>query len=493
MLNQHFPILMVMVPLVSAPLIVLFRRPLLSWLIALFASAVTFLMSVSVLRQTVTSGQINYAIGDWPAPTGIELLVDPVNAFVAVIVALFGFVVVPYCRVGIAPEVRRDDHYLFYAMLMLCLAGLLGILVTNDAFNVFVFLEISSLSTYVLIAMGSDRRALVASYQYLLMGTVGATLYVIGVGLLYLETGTLNLTDIAARLPEYGDVRPTLAALAFITVGVSLKIALFPLHLWLPNAYAYSPSAVSAFLAATATKVSIYVLIRFYFTIFGATEVFDARFTGAVVLALSLAAMFVPAVVAIYQRNVKRLLAYSSVSQIGYITLGISMASVEGVAAALIHLFNHALTKGGMFLLLGVAVLRCGSPNLERLAGLGRTMPVTAFAFVIGGLSLIGVPGTAGFISKWYLVTAAMDGGQWWLVAAILASSLLAVIYVWRFVEVAYFQDPPADAPPPGEGPLSMVVPGLLMIGCCVYFGLDATWTGDMVTRAAESLFEGGK
>ena len=492
LLTQHLPILLVIVPLLSAPLIVLLRRAFLSWLVAMIASVAAFGIAALLLQQVLASdGVIAYAIGNWEAPLGIELRVDAVNAFVAFIVALVGVFVLPYCRIGIAAEVRQEEHYLFYAMLMLCLCGLLGILLTGDAFNVFVFLEISSLATYVLIAMGRDRRALVASYQYLLMGTVGATLYVIGIGILYLQTGTLNLADMAQRLSGVGDVRATLAALAFITVGVSLKIALFPLHLWLPNAYAYSPSAVSAFLAATATKVSIYVLMRYYFTVFGAVTVFDAHNTGMILLALSLAAMFIPAVVAIFQRDVKRLLAYSSVSQIGYITLGISLGTVGGLTAAIAHLFNHALTKGALFLVLGGIVLRCGGANLDRLAGIGRTMPVAAFAFVIGGLSLIGIPGTAGFISKWYLVTAAMAEGQWWLAGAVMLSSLLAVIYVWRFVEVAYFQAPPDDHPPVGEAPLSMRVPALLMVGACVYFGLDATWSGEVATRAATALLEG--
>ncbi len=488
MLKQHLPILLVIVPLITAPLIVLLRRPFLSWLVAMVASVVTLLIAIPLLQQAVEQGVISYAIGTWPAPLGIEYRVDPANAFVALLVALMAVFVMPYCRTGIAAEVRAEEHYLFYALMMLCLAGLLGILLTGDAFNLFVFLEISSLATYVLIAMGRDRRALVASYQYLLMGTIGATLYVIGIGLLYLQTGTLNLADLAQRLPEMGDVRATLAALAFITVGISLKIALFPLHLWLPNAYAYSPSAVSAFLAATATKVSIYVLMRYFFTIFGETVVFEARHTGTLLLVFSLAAMFIPAIVAIFQKDVKRLLAYSSVSQIGYITLGVSLSSVGGLTAAIAHLFNHALTKGGMFLVLGGVVLRYGGASLERMAGLGRTMPVASFAFVIGGLSLIGIPGTAGFISKWYLVTAAMEEGLWWLAGAVMLSSLLAVIYVWRFVEVAYFREPPAGSPAKGEAPLSMLLPALAMIAACVWFGLDATWSGSMARAAAEAM-----
>lgn len=490
MLSQHAPVLVVAAPLIAAPLIVLVRRSELAWLLATVAALASVVFAFDLIHQSAGGQIISYAMGSWEPPLGIEYRVDSANAFVAFIVAAMALIVMPYCRVSIAAEVRREEHYLFYSLMMLCIAGLIGIVLTGDAFNLFVFLEISSLSTYVLIAMGRDRRAVVSAYQYLLMGTIGASLYVIGIGMLYLETGTLNLADMASRL-HMADTRALLAGLAFITVGVSLKIALFPLHLWLPNAYAYSPSAVSAFLAATATKVSIYVLMRFFFSIFGATVVFDSRATGAILLALSLAAMFIPAVVAIYQANVKRLLAYSSVSQIGYITLGIALDSVAGTTAALVHLFNHALTKGGLFLLLGGAVLRCGGASLDRLAGLGRTMPVTAFAFVIGGLSLIGIPGTAGFISKWALVVAVMEQGMWWLAAAIVASSLLAVIYVWRFVEVAYFREPPEDAPKPGEPPLSMLVPGLFMIGACLWFGLDSGWSMDLALRAAEALMEG--
>lgn len=490
MLSQHAPVLLVAAPLIAAPLIVLVRRSELAWLLATVAALVSVVFSLDLIHQTAGGQIISYAMGSWEPPLGIEYRVDSANAFVAFIVAAMALIVMPYCRVSIAAEVRREEHYLFYSLMMLCIAGLIGIVLTGDAFNLFVFLEISSLSTYVLIAMGRDRRAVVSAYQYLLMGTIGASLYVIGIGMLYLETGTLNLADMASRL-HMADTRALLAGLAFITVGVSLKIALFPLHLWLPNAYAYSPSAVSAFLAATATKVSIYVLMRFFFSIFGATVVFDSRATGAILLALSLAAMFIPAVVAIYQANVKRLLAYSSVSQIGYITLGISLDSVAGTTAALVHLFNHALTKGGLFLVLGGAVLRCGGASLDKLAGLGRTMPITAFAFVIGGLSLIGIPGTAGFISKWALVLAVMEQGMWWLAAAIVASSLIAVIYVWRFVEIAYFRDPPDDAPKPGEPPLSMMVPALFMIGACLWFGLDSGWSMDLALRAAEALMEG--
>ena len=266
---EHLPALQVVLPLLSAPLIVLVRRQAFAWFLATAVSGVSLVIAIALAMRVAQVGVISYAIGSWPPPWGIEYRVDALNAFVLVLVSLIGTVVMPYARLSIAAELPREQEYLFFALYCLCLTGLLGITITGDVFNLFVFLEISSLSTYVLIALGRKRKALVAAYQYLVMGTIGATFYVIGIGLLYLMTGTLNLADLADRLPAVKDGRPVLAALAFITVGIGLKLALFPLHQWLPNAYAYAPSVVTAFLAATATKVSVYVLIRFYFTVFG--------------------------------------------------------------------------------------------------------------------------------------------------------------------------------------------------------------------------------
>ncbi|MEK6592614.1 MAG: monovalent cation/H+ antiporter subunit D family protein [Pseudomonadota bacterium] len=491
MISQHFPILQVVLPLIAAPVIILLRNGRAAWLLATTVSWVSLIIALALLEQVSAGGVISYAIGSWPPPWGIEYRIDQVNAFLLVLVSLIAAVVSVYSRASVDAELPREQHYLFYAMFALCLAGLLGIAATGDAFNLFVFLEISSLSSYVLIALGRDRRALMAAYQYLVMGTIGATFYIIGVGLLYLMTGTLNMADMAHRLSGVAEVKPVLAALAFITVGICLKLALFPLHLWLPNAYAYAPSAVTAFLAATATKVSVYVLLRFYFSVFGASAIFLALPMGQILLVLSLAAMFIASTVAIFQSDIKRMFAYSSVAQIGYITLGISFDSATGLTAGIVHLFNHALTKGALFMLLGCFALRLGRVSFSDIGGIARVMPVTAFGIVLGGLSLIGVPGTVGFVSKWYLVLAALESGQWWIALAIVLSSLLAVVYVWRFVEVAYFHQPDAKLAKLKEARLEMLVPAWLMIAACIYFGLDAELTVSGAAQAAATLLQG--
>lgn len=485
----HLPILQVIVPLMAAPACLILSRPRLVWFFALFASATAFFISIALLQQVMLVGTIVYELGGWEAPWGIEYRIDKLNAFLALIISGISTVVLLAARTSIKKEIPEERHTLFYILYLLSLTGMLGIVTTGDAFNVFVFLEISSLSAYSLIALGKDRRALWASFQYLIMGTIGATFILIGIGLMYQMTGTLNMADLAARLPEVAHTRTIFTAYAFFIVGVCLKLALFPLHLWLPNAYAYAPSIVTAFFAATSTKVAIYLLIRFTFSIFGVAFSFSALPLQTLFLALGLLGIFVASTVAIYQQNVKHLFAYSSVAQIGYMIVGFSMATVSGLTATLLHLFNHALMKSALFLALGAVVYRVGSVQLRDFQGLGRQMPLTMAAIVIGGLSLIGVPLTVGFVSKWYLVVATMEKGWWPIAALILLGSLLAVVYVWKIVETAYFKTAEAGKEPAEEAPMAFLVPVWMLVGANIYFGIDTRLSVDIAQAAAQSLF----
>ncbi|MEM8837949.1 MAG: monovalent cation/H+ antiporter subunit D family protein [Pseudomonadota bacterium] len=484
---DQLPALQVALPMFAATLAAVVRKGNIAWLIALMTSLSMPIIAVLLLHQTFEQGVISYEMGGWEPPIGIEYRVDTANAYVLVIISIIAAIVMPYAKRVVEADIPAEHQSYYYTMYLMCLCGLLGITITGDAFNAFVFLEISSLSTYAMIAMGRDRRALMAAYQYLIMGTVGATLYVIGVGLLYAMTGTLNFNDLSGRIADLGPQRPVLAALAFITVGLSLKIALFPLHKWLPNSYAYAPSMATVFLAATATKVAIYLLVRVYFTIYGPADIVASHDVDTLVLILSLAAMFVASFVACFQLNVERMLAFSSVAQIGYITLGISFASQTGLTGGLVHLVNHAFMKGALFMATGALMLRAGSVKLDDLAGIARKMPITMAAFVLAGLSLIGVPGTVGFVSKWYLASASFEAGQGWLAFAIMLSSLIAVIYIGRVVEVVYFREPsPAVERITKEVPVSMLLPMWLMVVACFYFGINADLTANTAASAAD-------
>jgi multicomponent Na+:H+ antiporter subunit D len=489
--QEHLPALQVVAPLLGSVIAALVRKGAIAWLVTLAVAWSMPVISFSLLLEVMANGPVSYALGGWAPPAGIEYRVDHANAFLLVLVSIMAALVTTYAPRSIADEIAPERQAWFYSIFLLCLTGLLGMIITGDAFNVFVFMEVSSLATYVLIAMGRDRRALVSAYQYLVIGTIGATFYVIGVGILFAMTGTLNLVDIAGRLEAIESARPIIAALAFIGVGIGLKLALFPLHLWLPNAYAYAPSAATAFLASTATKVAVYLLLRFFFSVYGVDIAFGGTPAANMVLVLAVAAMLAPSVVAIFQANVKRMLAYSSVAQIGYIMLGIALVSQTGLTGGISHLFNHAVIKGALFLSVGCMVYSTGITRIEQMSGIGRTMPLTMGAFVLAGLGLIGVPGTAGFVSKWFLITGAVEQGLWWLAAVIVFSSVLAVIYVGRIVEIAWFRAPAASAVAQRNPPVEMLAITWVLAAATVYFGIDTRISAGVAGQAAELFLAG--
>jgi multicomponent Na+:H+ antiporter subunit D len=486
-IEANLSLLLVAIPLLAAPVTALLPPGRLPWLLTL---AVTWLCLVLAAWQWtgLADGSIaSYELGGWAPPWGIEYRVDALNALVALIITGIAAVTLPFAGRSVAQEIPHHQTPLFYAALLLCMDGLLGISQTGDVFNLFVFLEISSLSSYALISTGQRREALTAAYQYLIMGTIGATFLLIGIGLIYAETGTLNMMDLHARLNDLYSHRTVHTGFAFIVVGVGLKLAMFPLHLWLPNAYRYAPVAVTVFLAATATKVAVYVMLRMVFTVFPQDLVVLTP-TGLVFLLLGIAGILFCSTAAIYQPDARRLLAYSSVGQIGYMLLGIAYGSVLGLTATIVHVFNHALMKGALFMAVGALIYRIGSSRLEHLRGSARHMPWTFAAIVLAGLSLVGVPGTAGFISKWYLVMAALEQQHWVIALVVLLGSLLAVAYLWRIVDVMYFRAPPPDVRPLREAPLSMLVPVWLLVLANIWFGLDTRLTVGTAQTAVQLL-----
>lgn len=479
----------VIIPLIGAALCAFVRTGRTAWIVTVLSTLASFLVIVQLNIIHATGGDISYAFGGWEPPIGIEYRFDSLNLFFLLLLSFVTTVMVPYARQSIRKELQRSKQPLFYCVFLLCYAGLFGILSTNDIFNVYVFLEISSLATYTLIAMGGNRKSLTAALEYLILGTIGATFILIGIGLLYMVTGTLNIADMAMRLMEVRDGRILQAGLAFLTLGLMLKIALFPLHIWLTNAYSYAPSFISAFLSATATKVSLYVLLRVIFTLFGHEFSFAEIPLSIVLLPLALAGIIIGSTAAIFQNNVKRLLAFSSVAQMSYIVLGLSLATAPGLAAGLTHAANHAFAKGTLFLAVGVMFFYTKSVRIEHLGGIGKKMPLTMAAFLLAAFSLIGIPFTAGFVSKWFLIQALLVQGWWWAVVIVIIGSLLAVIYMWKIIEVAYFAKVNPLVSKVEEAPLGMLIPLWLLAITNLYFGLDTHLTFDAATAIANEVF----
>lgn len=496
MIERNLPILVVVVPLLGGILSVFMGRGQRPWLWACAVTSAVLALCCLLLVRVMESPNhvVTCALGNWPPPWGIEYRVDPLNAFVLAVVATIAVVVTLYSRLSVMKEIGLERQRFFYSLWLLAIAGLLGITVTGDAFNVYVLLEISSLTIYGLIAMGKehDRRALTATFNYLILGSIGASFILLGIGYLYMMTGTLNMEDMRVQLQvllaEDPGNRTVLTAFAFLMVGLAMKMALFPLHVWLPNAYTYAPTAVSALLAATATKVAVYMSFRFLYTIFGLDFAFERVPNNIILMVCASSAIVFGSFSAIRQTNLKRLLAYSSVGQIGYIVLGFSLANHNGVTGSLVHIFYHALIKGGMFLALGAVIYRLGSAQLADLRGIGRRMPITMAAFTLGGFGLVGVPLTGGFVSKFYLISGALDREMWPVAIVILVGSVFALAYMWRIVEIAYLQPPPDDCEKIQEAPLSLVVPAVALIGVSILYGVSGVGIVEIAENAANAL-----
>ena len=429
-MRAHLPILPLLLALGGALVIPIlgFAWRRMCWPIAVAAGAAASAAAIASVVDVVARGTQRYAVGGWPPPWGIEVVLDPLSAFSASAVA----VVATCALVAAGPGAARlygGAAPAFYSLALVALTGFLGIIASGDMFNVFVFLEIAAIATYALIATGGGP-GLLAAFRYIVLGTVGASFYLLGVGCLYALTGTLNMADLAGRLPAHSDSPLFVGGVAFVAVGLGIKMGLFPLHGWLPDAYTHAPPPVAAFIAGVGTKAAAYAMAR---TILYVLRPFDLPVATALAWAGGIA-IIAGGVMAARQPDARRLLAYSSVSQLGYIALGFGLANHAGLVGAYLHILNHAVMKALLFIAVGAALLRGGRPELAAL-GLDRAMPCTAACTIVAALSMIGIPPAGGFFSKWYLLRGALDAGQPLLVVAVLGGSLLAVVYMYRLTE----------------------------------------------------------
>ena len=496
--EAHAPALIILLPLLAGPISAFLPgKGQTAWVLTMLVTALCTLLALVLLAQvrSVEGGAvISYAMGGWAPPHGIEFRIDALNVLVLLLVSSIAFLTSIFGWPSIQAEIREEKRAMFFGAFQICFMGLLGVTATGDAFNLFVFLELSSIATYVLVALGAgrDRRALPAAINYLLMGTIGASFYVVGVGFLYAATGTLNMADLAIQLQDAGGNRAVQVGFAFILVGLGLKAAMFPLHQWLPNAYSYSPSFVTAFLAATATKVAIYALVRFLFSVFSLEYLFEGASFALILMPMGIAAMLACSFQAIFQTDIRRTLAYSSVAQVGYMLLGISLGTAAGVSAGMFHLVNHALMKGALFMAVAGVVLTYQGTRIHDFAGLGRSAPWTMTAFAIAALSLIGVPLTAGFQSKFALVSALLASGWWWAALIVVFSSVLAVVYMGRILEAVFFKPPNNPQKRRKEAPLLLLVPLWILALANIWVGINGSFVSGLADDAAQALFIGG-
>ena len=469
MTEALLPGLLVAVPILAAtlPLVVGLVRERVGWSIAAFALAIeaalaTWLAYIVYVDGTrvvhLLGGESFGRRGAEGFAVGIELVADALSGVVVLLIAVVALAVLAYSR---RSGPRRNTFYSGYLLLT---GGLMGTVLTGDLFNLFVFLEITGLATYALVASNRSAESAVAALKYLVIGTAGASLYLIGVGYLYVQTGTLNMVDLSRSLagdptwidgPLYGEPL-VLAGFGFIAVGLLTKAAIYPLHTWQPDAYAEAPDSVTIYISALVSTAAAYAFGRVVLTVF--TPDFFAVNPVAIDAVLVLAAISVVlgSGLAAAQSRVKRMFAYSSVAQFGLIVAGFGLAvhPAGGEAAtrfalygAMIHLLAHAIIKGGLFATAGALAAGTGARTVAEYAGLAKRRPFLSGAMALLGFGIVGVPPTVGFVGKWYVAVGAVETGLWWIVAVIFASTLLTLLYVARILEKLYFDHLPEFAP----------------------------------------------
>ena len=457
-MSDHLPALIFLLPFLTAifmPMVGLKRR---GWCRPM-AIAVVFAMSVASIANVVVvmdSGEIRYAFSGWAPPIGIEWVDDGLASIIMVTLSLLALI--SLINAGpTSPSTLGQRIVPYYTLILLLVSGMTGIIFAGDLFNIFVFLEVSALSGYALVGVAGGK-ALMSAFRYLILGTFGASLYLLGVGYFYAATGTLNMADLGQRIPELMTSKAVVGGLIFMFIGLGIKMALIPLHGWLPDAYTHAPEAISPFLASLVTKVALLAWIRIMFWVVGANAEIEHVPVLFLLEELGALAAVVGAFLALTQHEVKRMFAYGGISHIGLILIGVGIGNPTGFAGGVFYLINDAVMQAALFFLAGAAMYQYGARTIEDLGCLRGQAPWMTGALIILAMSMIGFPPTGGFFGKWYIILGAIEAQNYLAVAAVIISTVLTLAYFIKLFERIFRDSQPSSGIIPVEAPLSIKV-----------------------------------
>ncbi|MHC4741938.1 MAG: complex I subunit 5 family protein [Planctomycetota bacterium] len=488
--------LFVAIPLITAFVLPIFGKKGKSAATVL-ANAATISLLILAVRSVGHSAV--YEIGKWTIPLGINLVLDGLSSLVLLAIAAVSAAAMLF-------SARYMEQYTakpkYLCLFMLMVAGMNGVVLSGDMFNIYVFLEIASLASYALVGFGCEHEELEASFKYMVLGTIASAFILFGVAMVYGNTGTLNLAYISQSVAESGVNRGLAFALSLFVAGFGLKAALVPFHAWLPDAHPSAPAPISAMLSGVLIKaLGAYTLARLTFNIFGvSTEI------GWVLVVLGLVSMVVGGLLAIGQWDLKRLMAYSTVSQIGYVILGLGLGALIlarggqdkwahlAILGGVFHLINHSVYKGLLFLTSGSVEMATGTRQLKELGGLAEKMPITRAACTLGSASIVGIPPFSGFWSKLLLVWAAVQAGFVWVAAIVVFVSLCTLIMYLKVQRYVFLGDLPEKLEQTEENKGSMLVAMGFLTALCVLMGLLLLVPGlreTVLTPAVDALTDG--
>lgn len=487
---SHIIPLFVAISLLGAFIISIIGKKL-KWIPDVIGNITTLILlglSVLAMWTIVTKGTLVYSVGSWKLPIGIALVLDGLTAFMLITVNLIAFSVSIY---SISYMERFTSKWKFYTLFLLMVAGMNGVVVSGDIFNLFVFLEIASVASYALVAFGTERHELEAAFKYTVMSSVGSLFLLLGIVFLYSYTSTLNMADMANILAQKSASNITIMVSVLFIMGFGLKAALVPFHAWLPDAHPSAPAPISAMLSGVLIKsLGIYTLCRIFYNVIGINFPLSS-----ILMILGTLSMVIGVFLAIGQWDFKRLLAYHSISQIGYVILGIGLGTPLGIIGGLFHLFNHSVFKSLLFLNSGAVEYATGTRDLQEMGGLATKMPITSTTSLIASMSIAGIPPFNGFWSKLIIIIAAVQanhlGYAFWAVLA----SILTLASFTKVMKYAFFGELRKRWSEVKEVPFFMKIAMVILALICVVGGalLIPNINEVFLKPASDVLLEGTK
>ena len=454
-MSHQLPAILFLLPLfaaISMPVVCLKHRHW-SKSISLTILAAMVLVSILNLHNVVNHGEVRYVFSGWTAPLGIEWVADGLASVILVLLSVLGLLGVVFTG-PTSPKALGGRIVHYYTLILLFFSALTGIVFAADFFNIFVFLEVAAISSYALIGVAGGR-ALFAAFRYLILGTIGASIYLLGVSYLYAVTGTLNMADMADKLPFLLGSKALVGGLLFIFIGLGIKMALVPFHSWMPEAYAYAPDSVSPIMASLLTKIVLLAWVRIIYWVLSASIViFDIPILQLVAVLGALAAV-IGASLALAQRDIKMMFAYGGISHIGIILIGIGQGNQTGFVGGIFYLLNDAVMQAALFFIAGVAFYQYGVRTIDDLGRVGKQAPWLTGSLIVVALGMIGLPPTGGFFGKWNIILGALEASNYVSVAAVLLATLLTLAYFVKLFEGIFRQTSTGFDLQFGEFPLS--------------------------------------
>ncbi|MDP8230368.1 MAG: monovalent cation/H+ antiporter subunit D family protein [Candidatus Gorgyraea atricola] len=480
--------LFVAIPLAAAFVNSLIGKKIKGFSDALSALATLSLAVISVLAVVLfkENGVMVYKVGGWLPPVGIAMVIDGLTAFMLVTINVIAFLISIY---SIDYMKKYTEKWLFYCLFLLMIAGMNGVIISGDMFNLYVFLEIAAIASYALVAFGTEHEELEASFKYAVMGTLASTFILLGIVFLYSVTSTLNMADMSMALFEGGSTRVVLLVSVLFLMGFGLKSALVPFHAWLPDAHPSAPAPISAMLSGVLIKsLGVYAMVRIFFSVIGITPEISAA-----LMVLGALSMIFGVFLALGQWDMKRLLAYHSISQIGYVVLGIGLGTPLGILGGLFHLFNHSVFKSLLFLNSGAVEYATGTRDLQKMGGLKEKMPVTGATSLIASMSISGIPPFNGFWSKLIIIVACIEAQHFAYAFWAVLASILTLSSFMKVQRYGFFGELKEKLSQVKEVPFFMKVSMIALAVICLFGGvlLLPALSGDFLNVARDTVLAG--